>query len=150
MTALFTAVRVVLAVLALRGVRAAYVAFMALGLLYFPARVGFRLHPRACETALDARLAALSLGNHPHIVLFALCYVLSLPQFRGPRRWLCAGAATLVMGALVELAEGITGQGHCRLRDLVPDATGAALGALVMLAWGGARDAVRVRVAARG
>jgi hypothetical protein len=32
------------------------------------------------------------------------------------------------MGALLELAEGISGLHHCRLRDLLPDAAGAVLG----------------------
>ena len=36
-------------------------------------------------------------------------------------------------GIYVEVAEGITGRGHCRLRDLVPDAAGALLGALVLV-----------------
>jgi hypothetical protein len=51
---------------------------------------------------------------------------------------------TLAMGALVELAEGITGRGHCRLRDLIPDSAGALAGAaFVLLA-----DRVRRRLTA--
>ena len=44
-------IRVLLAVLALRSNRWAYVAFMALGLLYFPLRVNFRFdpHPRFAQ-----------------------------------------------------------------------------------------------------
>jgi hypothetical protein len=49
----------------------------------------------------------------------------------------------LVMGALLEIAQGLTGQGHCRLRDLVPDATGALL-ALLLIALGTSYVARRV------
>lgn len=35
------------------------------------------------------------------------------------------------MGIYVELAEGITGIGTCRLRDLIPDMAGALVGAVV-------------------
>lgn len=60
----------VLGILALRGVRWAYVTFVVLGLLYFPARIGFRLDPRACQLAIDLPLALFSLTNYAHIGLF--------------------------------------------------------------------------------
>src|SRR2546425_5797869 len=48
---LLAVLRVVLALLSLLGARWAYVAFLVLGLLYFPMRVGFRFdpHPRSEE-----------------------------------------------------------------------------------------------------
>lgn len=48
---------------------------------------------------------------------------------------LLAGLITLAMGALVEAAEGMTGEGNCRLRDLVPDLAGALIGALAVYGW---------------
>jgi hypothetical protein len=45
-----------------------------------------------------------------------------------------AALATIVLGAFVELAEGATQTGHCRLRDLVPDIAAAMLGTVVVLA----------------
>lgn len=45
-----------------------------------------------------------------------------------------AALATLVMGALAELAEGATQTGHCRMRDLVPDLAAAALEGGIVLA----------------
>jgi hypothetical protein len=53
----------VLGILSLRGVRWAYVTFVLLGLLYFPASVGFRLNPRPCELIPDVPLAVHSLTN---------------------------------------------------------------------------------------
>jgi hypothetical protein len=128
---------VLLAVLALRGARWAYVAFVALGLAYFPTRVSFAVEPRACQLAFGAELAIASVGNYAHTVLFGLFFVMSAVHFGG-RRWAGrpalarAAVATLALGALVELAQGLTGNGNCRLRDLIPDSVGALLGAAVL------------------
>ena len=128
-------IRLVLAVLALRGVRWAYVAFILLGLLYFPAKAGFRFDPHPCELTFGVSLAIHSLTNYAHIVLFTLFYVITSAQFRKsnwtPFIW--AALITIVMGALVEIAEGVTGQGHCRSRDLIPDAAGGLFGCGIVL-----------------
>jgi len=131
----------VLAVLSLRGKRWAYVAFVVLGLLYFPAQVGFRLDPHPCELAFNWSLAVFSLTNYAHIVLFALFFVMTRAQLRvrGWSRFAWAALATIVMGVLVEVAEGVTGKGHCRVRDLVPDGAGALLGQGLVFLWHGVR-----------
>jgi hypothetical protein len=135
----------VLGVISLRVLRWAYITLVVLGLLYFPASVGFRLDPHPCELTFGMALAVHSLTNYPHIVLFALFFLMTFlmanAQFRISdwRAFAWTGAATIVMGALVEIAEGVTGKGHCRLRDLIPDAAGALLGAAVVLLWGGVR-----------
>lgn len=144
---LYFLVHAVLAVLALRGMRWAYVAFIAMGLLYFPARVGFHLSPRACQLALDLPLARFSLTNYPHIVMFAVFFVITSAQFKTvtPSAFLLAALATLAMGALVEIGEGVSGRGNCRLRDLVPDSAGALLGAAIVFLWNRARAKLRAR-----
>ena len=127
----------VLGVISLRTLRWAYAALVVLGLLYFPASVGFRLNPQPCELTFGAALAVFSLTNYAHIVLFTLFFLMTSTLFRTHDRsafgW--AALATVVMGALVEIAEGVTGKGHCRLRDLIPDAAGACVGAAVLLLW---------------
>ena len=127
--------RLVFGVLALRGVRWAYAAFVVLGLLYFPAKVGLRPEPRPCQLAFDLPLAVHSLTNFAHIVLFALFFVITSAQFR---RWdratfAWSALAAVLMGALVEAGQGLTGEGNCRLRDLIPDAAGALAGAALVL-----------------
>lgn len=123
-----------LGVLSLRGVRWAYVAFVASGLLYFPAKAGFQLNPHPCQLTFDILLAIHSLTNYGHIVLFAIFFVMSSAQFQmsgwSPLAW--AALATMIMGALVELAQGVTGEGNCRSRDLIPDAIGILVGVAIV------------------
>ncbi|HEX8558156.1 MAG TPA: VanZ family protein [Pyrinomonadaceae bacterium] len=124
-----------LGVLALRGVRWGYAAFVVLGLLYFPAKVGFSLNPRPCQLAFDLPLAVHSMTNYAHVVLLAIFFVMTKAQFRSSNRpaFAWSAAAALGMGALVEVAQGVTGEGHCRLRDLIPDSAGILVGAGVVL-----------------
>src|SRR6266404_8921505 len=127
----------VLAVLSLRGVRWAYITFVVLGLLYFPAKVGFRLDPQPCELTPSIPLAIHSLTNYAHIVLFALFFLTTRAQLR-MSNWSAfawAALASIAMGVLVEVDEGITNKGHCRLRDLIPDAVGILLGSVIVLLW---------------
>jgi hypothetical protein len=124
---------------ALRWRRAAFAGFVVVGLGTFARRAGWPtrpLTPTACEGLVETRLALYSFRNTPHLALFALCFIVASAQFRGSvtearsRRRANAGALamTLAIGALVELAEGVSGAGHCRLRDLLPDGAGALLG----------------------
>ena len=126
-----------LALIALRGKRWAYLAFVVLGLLYVPAQTHFRVHVPKCEQLIPTmRLVVLSLHNYAYIALFAGFYWMSWVQFRKTEaRVVWALLATLLVGALVEVAEGMTGRGHCRVRDLVPDAAGALGAALLLAVW---------------
>jgi len=128
-----------LALIALRGKRWAYVAFVLLGLLYFPAQTHFRAHAPMCERLLPTlHVLVLSLHNYAYIALFAGFYWMSWVQFRrSDARAVWALLATLLVAALVEIAEGMTmtGRGHCRVRDLVPDAAGALGAALLLAVW---------------
>ena len=127
--------RVVLGILALRGFRWAYVGFLLLGLLYFPIKSGFRFDIPPCELSFGLPLAVHSLRNYPHIILFTIGFVLTAAQFRLSkwRDFVLAAALILTFGALVELFQGSTRQGNCRLRDLIPDTVGALIGALIVL-----------------
>ncbi|HWC73833.1 MAG TPA: hypothetical protein VG454_07830, partial [Gemmatimonadales bacterium] len=146
-----------LAVIALRGKRWAYLAFVVLGLLYFPAQTHFHVHAPKCEQLLPTvqQLVPL-LQNYLYIALFAGFYWISWVQFG--RSAVSALIATLLVAALFEVAEGMTAavvatkalagarvvagskafaamRGHCRVRDLVPDAAGALGAALLLAVW---------------
>jgi len=136
--ALTIVVFVVLGALAFRPTRWAYFTFVALGLLFFPARVGFHFHPQPCDCSLSIPLALFSLTNYGHLWRFAVFFLMTSAQVRSGRsgsQLLVALGAVVAMGIYVELAEGLTGEGHCRLRDLVPDLAGAVLGAVLLMLW---------------
>jgi len=126
-----------LALFALRGKRWAYLAFVVLGLLSFPAQAHFRVHAPKCDQLIPTMpVVVLSLQNYAHIALFAgFCWMSWVTFRRTKPRFVWAVLATLLVAALVEVAEGMTGQGRCRVRDLVPDAAGALGAALVLTFW---------------
>ena len=130
-------VLVLLALFALRGKRWAYLAFVVLGLLYFPAQAHFHVHVPKCEQLLPTvqQLVPL-LHNYAYIALFAGFYWMSWVQFRdADARTISALLATLLAAALVEVAQGMTARGQCHLRDLVPDVAGALGAALLLAIW---------------
>src|SRR5882757_6955497 len=130
-----------LALVTLRGKRWAYFAFVVLGLLYFPAQTHFRVHVPKCEQLLPTiQVLVVSLHNYAYIALFAGFYWMSWVQFRrADARVVWALLATLLVAALVEIAECMTGGGrgqvHCRVRDLAPDVAGALGAALLLAVW---------------
>jgi hypothetical protein len=130
-------VLVLLALIALRGKRWAYLAFVVLGLLSFPAQAQFRLHALSCDQVVPTLpVLLLSLQSYGSIALFAGFYWMSWVQFRRSEATVVwALLATLLAVALVEVAEGVTGQGRCRVRDVAPGAAGALGAALVLALW---------------
>jgi VanZ family protein len=136
-----------LGVLSLRAMRWAYLAYVVFAVAWIPARTGFRLHAPPCETTLTLANSALALTKVWHVGLFGLFFVMTAVQFtrRNGAALVLAGVATMVMGMIIEVEEGATGTGHCRVRDLLPDTAGAVLGAMVLLALGKARIALAAR-----
>src|SRR5882757_9116534 len=130
-----------LALIALRGKRWAYFAFVVLGLLYFPAQTHFRVHVPKCEQILPTlQVLVLSLHNYAYIALFAGFYWMSWVAFRrSDARVFWALLTTLLVAVLVEVAEGMTGGGRgqvqCRVRDLAPYIAGALGAALLLAIW---------------
>ena len=135
-----------LALLTLRRQRWAYFAFVLLGLAYFPAQAHFHIHVPKCEQLISKAVRLVSVRNYAYIALFAGFYWMSWVQFRRTdARVLWAMLATLLVAALLEVAEGMSGRGvaraaravvgPCRVRDLVPDAAGALGAALILAIW---------------
>lgn len=128
----------VLGILAMRRARWTYAAFVILGLLYFPARMGFRVEPKPCDLTVDLPLAVHSLSNYGHIIVFFIFFLLTTRQFRlsgwGSLGW--SIGLTMAMGVAVEIAEGLSGTHHCKTIDLIPDFIGALLGLVVVVLGG--------------
>ena len=123
-----------LAVASMFKVRFAYVAFVVLGVLWMPARAAFRLAPRDCETAMSLGLALHSMTNYKHIVLFTMFAIMTLAQFGPDDKWRFVKLAFIALGMtiVVEGEQALLGVGHCRVRDLVPNAAGGLVGACLI------------------
>jgi hypothetical protein len=71
----------------------------------------------------------------PHIALFAIFFALTALQFeqlnQRALRW--SLLATVALGVLVELEEGASRTGNCRLTDVLPDITGALIAGAAVL-----------------
>lgn len=109
--------------------RAAYGLLVLQVPAYFLGKSGFEASAPACQWTFGPALALYSLTNYPHIVLFTLLFLLSYAQLPGvPRAAAWAALATVAVGLLLELSQGATGEGNCRMRDLIPDSAGALIG----------------------
>ena len=126
-----------LALLSLRGSRWAYCAFVLFAIGFLPARAGFQIQPLLCETQVSVAGALYSLQNWKHVLLCMIVALMTLAQFheRAAREVVVAILATVSLGFVAELEQGFFRNGHCRMRDLVPDTAGAMLGAAVGFAW---------------
>ena len=119
--------------------------YVGLALLYFPQKGGFDFQSPACSAALGRELFVTSATNFSHIILFALFFLVSYGHFakarlRGWKPLPVAAAATLIMSALIEVAQGMSNTGNCELRDIIPDVIGMSLGTGIVLAWKAARS----------
>ena len=119
-----------LAILAARGWRWAYAGLVLFILLQFPASVGFHLNPKSCDLAVNFPLAAASLRNYPHMILFGIFSAVTFLCFRFSnwRPLAAAIALTVALGAGMEIAQGVSGTHHCKAIDLLPDFIGALIG----------------------
>jgi hypothetical protein len=112
--------------------RWAYAVFVILAFVWIPACTGFHLHRPPCEFQITVDGALNSLAKYKHITLWAAFFRMTWVHVRGGRHpLLIAAAAATAVGVLIEIEEGATGTGYCHSSDLLPDAIGALLGAIV-------------------
>lgn len=129
--------------------RWAYALCVVAAVTRIPARTHFHLVRAACDTRLTLENAGLSLTKIPHVILFAMFFLLTVVQFdrigRGALAW--SVVATAVLGLLIELEEGATRTGNCRLTDVLPDVVGALIGTALVIAMLFVRSHARPRAA---
>lgn len=136
MRTLVSLVMLALFALALLRKRWAYVAFMTLALLRIPLRTGFDFERPVCALTPTRAQVVESFGNTPHVIIFAVLFIVTAVQFRGAlaRRLGWTTLIALGFGILLELEQTLTRTGNCDLHDLVPNAVGMVIGAVVIAA----------------
>ena len=109
---------------------------VALG--YTPAQSGAVLrNTAACELSAPLELWWLGLNNPRHIVSYSILCVIAATS-ASTHRLSKAVVSTLVISVLVELEQACLLAGHCRVRDLLPNAVAvcpAAFAFRVVQAW---------------
>ncbi len=113
-----------------------YTLFLIAGVLRIPTQAHFRFYVPACDLGLSWDNVRISLIKIPHFVLFGVFFLFTAWQFdrRDRRTFSWSLVATLALGVLVELEEGATRTGNCRLADLLPDLGGGILAIALLLA----------------
>ena len=113
-----------------------YAVWLLSSLTRIPARTGFQLRSPVCDSRLTLQNAVLSMTKIPHMVLFGLFFLVTLAMFdRVDRRSLgWSLVATLAMGLVVELEEGATRTGNCRVTDVLPDFAGVLVAIVLTVA----------------
>jgi hypothetical protein len=113
-----------------------YAAWILLAVTRIPARTGFRLAAPTCDWALTFNNLALSLTKVPHIVLFGGFFLLTLVQFdRVDRTSLGLSLmATAAISIIVEIQQGATRTGNCRITDVAPNILGGLIAAAFAMA----------------
>ena len=127
-----------------------YGAYMLVATARIPARTSFHLTTPACDARLTIQNVALSMTKIPHMVLFGIFFLVTLVQFDRLERRSFAWSlvATLFLGVLVELEEGATRTGNCRITDVLPDLSGALVAMGLVLGVALIRQALRRRARA--
>jgi uncharacterized membrane protein len=112
-----------------------YTLLVIVGVLRIPAHADFRLYAPVCDLGVSLGNAWLSLQKVPHFVLFGIFFLFTAWQFDRVNRRAFAWSlfATLALGVLIELEEGATRTGNCRLADLLPDLGGALIAMALLL-----------------
>ncbi|HMA21688.1 MAG TPA: hypothetical protein VKO87_12850 [Gemmatimonadaceae bacterium] len=102
---------------------------MIVAVARIPARTGFRLHSPSCDMELSLENVGRSMTKLPHMILFGMFFLLTVIQFDRVDRSTLAWSllATLLLGLIVEIEEGATRTGNCRLTDVLPDLFGAVV-----------------------
>jgi hypothetical protein len=120
-----------------RALRAALalVAFTALAIT--PIQAGFATRAFTCDFGLNAADWIAGIANPKHLIAYAILAALAVSALRGRPLWQPVGLAILISLG-VEIEQAIFADGHCRLRDMVPNVIAVAMGTaigLLIFAW---------------
>jgi hypothetical protein len=114
---------------ALRGALV-LVAFAALAITPFQA--GLATRSFTCDFGLDAADWLEGIANPKHLIAYAIIAALAVLALPGRPLWQRVAVA-LAISLGVELEQAIFMDGHCRLRDMVPNFIAAVMGAAIGL-----------------
>lgn len=107
--------------------RLAFVTLAGLSLAVTPFESKFRRADKTCEVSPQLDMLLPSLLNLRHILAFSVLAALASLSFRR-RPALTAWLLIVVLSASIEIEQLYFTNGHCRVRDLLPNVVAATLG----------------------
>jgi O-antigen ligase len=115
--------------------RGAFIIASIAALAVTPIQAGFALREAlSCELTPALHEWIPSIANVRHLVAYTILTILAVLSLRGRPLWQPV-AIVLALTIGVEIEQAIFADGHCRLRDMLPNvialAMGAAIGALI-------------------
>jgi hypothetical protein len=113
-------------------------------LLTTPVTAGFGLRAFTCDFSLSPALWFSALVNYDHLIAYSILFVIAWLAFRRQPLWLPIALA-LAISIGVELEQSLFREGHCRLRDLLPNVIAVGIGLAVVFSARAVYDALRRR-----
>jgi hypothetical protein len=112
----------------------AHFVFLSLAALSFtPIAAGFAIRSAfECEISASAQLWIDSIPNIRHLVSFSALTVVAVWAF-GTRNVWPAAAVVLLLTGLVEVEQMVFADGHCRLRNMLPNVIAIGIGVTLAL-----------------
>jgi hypothetical protein len=109
------------------ALRGAFALAAVAALLITPIQAGFALRSFSCDFGLNAADWIEGVANTRHLIAYAIIAALAVLALPGPL-WQRVGVALLISLG-VEVEQAIFADGHCRLRDMVPNFIAVIIGA---------------------
>lgn len=72
-----------------------------------------------------------TLANYRHIIAFGILFILASQCFRRGAFWKSA-VVVLLLSVFVEVEQALFLNGHCRVRDILPNFVAVAVGTLIV------------------
>ena len=111
--------------------RSVFVALSVAAIVYTPIASDFVTAYKGCEVIPPAGVIVRTLTNYKHIISFCILFILASQCFRRGAFWKSA-AVVLLLSAVVEVEQAFFLEGHCRVRDILPNLIAVGVGILIV------------------
>ena len=113
------------------SLRSIFVVLSVAAIAYTPVASEFVTASKGCEVIPPAGVIVRTLANYKHIISFCILFILASQCFRHGAIWKSA-VVVLLLSAVVEAEQAFFLEGHCRVRDLLPNLIAVGFGALIV------------------
>ena len=111
--------------------RSILVALSLAAIVYTPIASNFVISYEGCEVIPPVGVIVQTLANYKHIISFCILFILASRCFRRGAFWKSA-IFVLLLSAFVEVEQAFFLDGHCRIRDILPNLIAVGLGILIV------------------